>query len=91
LLEHGASWKEPHGFGDNVCGSLSWASLNEPVDGGDWVGCAKALIAHGLPPAHFDPDGTDALILDGVRRRFSDDVTDVLVDASTSTGTRVAG
>jgi hypothetical protein len=91
LLEHGASWKEQHGFGDNVCGSLSWASMNEPVDGGDWVGCAKALIAHGLPPAHFDPEGTDALILDGIRRRFSDDVTDVLVEASSSAGTRVAG
>jgi ankyrin repeat protein len=91
LLEHEASWKEQHGFGDNVCGSLSWASLNEPVEGGDWVGCAKALIAHGLPAAHFDPEGTDAVILDGIRRRFSDDVTDVLVEASSSTGTRVAG
>lgn len=91
LLEHGASWKEQHGFGDNVCGSLSWASMNQPVERGDWVGCAKALIAHGLPPAHFDPEGTDALILDGIRRRFSDDVTGVLVEASSPAGTRVAG
>ena len=38
-------------IGDNACGTLGWASLNEPVDGGDWVGCARALLDHGMPGA----------------------------------------
>ncbi len=82
LLEQGASWKETHGYGDNVCGSLSWASCNTPVEGGDWPGCAEALVAHGLPPARPDPEGSDAVMVDGVRRRFSDDVADVLLAAA---------
>ena len=23
--------------------------LNEPVEGGDWAGCARALLDHGMP------------------------------------------
>lgn len=80
LLEHGASWTEPHGFGDNVCGTLSWASCNQPVEGGDWVRCAEALRAHGFPPARRDPEGSDAVMIEGVPRRFSEDVAAFLLE-----------
>lgn len=81
LLDQGAHWSEPHGFGDTVIGTLSWASCNEPVADGDWPGCAEALCAHGLPPARPAPDGSDALVIDGVSRHFSEAVRDILLGA----------
>jgi len=79
LLEHGASWTEQHGFGDNVCGTLGWASLNQPVDSGDWVACAEALVAHGMPSALRDPHDPASVIIDGRRKQFSDDVAAFLL------------
>lgn len=79
LLAHGAHWSEQHGFGDNVIGTLSWASLNAPDGVGDWVGCAEALLAQGLPAAIPDPEQADGVISDGVRRRFSTAVTRALL------------
>ena len=80
LLEHGASWKEEHGHGDNVAGTLSWASCNEPIEGGDWVGCARALVEHGMPGALPDPEDAERVLLDGRRKRFSDEVSEVLLE-----------
>jgi len=84
LLEHGASWKERHGHGDNACGTLGWASCNEPVEGGDWLGCAQALVAHGMPSAQPDPEGSDSVLVDGRRKWFSDEVTDYLLRGHTT-------
>jgi len=72
-------WKEEHGYGDNVCGTLSWASCNDPVAGGDWLGSSEALVAHGLPPAQADPQASESVIINGHRKRFSAEVTDVLL------------
>jgi hypothetical protein len=79
LLEHGASWTEQHGYGDNVCGTLGWASCNEPVAGGDWAGCARALLDHGLPRAAPDPDDPGWVLIDGRSKRYSDEVREVLL------------
>lgn len=84
LLEHGASWEERHGFGDNACGGLSWASCNEPEGEGDWLGCAEALVAHGMPTAQPDPESPDSVLIGGRRYVFSDEVTDFLLGASAS-------
>ncbi len=66
LLEQGAQWTEEHGFGDNCCGTLSWASCNAPEAEGapqDWVGCAQALVAHGMPAARPDPGDPDCVLI----------------------------
>ena len=79
LLEHGAKWTEQHGYGDNACGGLSWASLNEPVEGGDWVGCARALLDHGMPHATVIPNDPECVLIAGARKQFSDEVTEELL------------
>lgn len=60
LLESGASWTEEHGYGDNVNGTLSWASRNMSPEN-DYVGCARALIEHGMPIFEMYGDYGDAV------------------------------
>jgi hypothetical protein len=85
LLEHGASWTEEHGYGDNLCGTLSWASCNEPVEGGDWVGCARALLAHGMPGGTRNREDAEWVLIDGRKKRFSDEVNEILLGARDTT------
>src|SRR5208337_2314319 len=47
LLAHGADWRTPHGYNNNVMGTLSFVSRNRRP--GDHVACAKALIEGGMP------------------------------------------
>jgi hypothetical protein len=75
----GASWREEHGYGDDVIGTLSWTSINEPVEDGDWAACARALVAHGLPPRERDPADAERVVIDGRRAHFSASVTEVLL------------
>lgn len=81
LLAHGAQWTEQHGYGSNLLGSLSWGSCNEPHPGGDWLGCAQALVEHGMPAAQPDPVDAGTVLIQGERMRFSDEVTDYLLSA----------
>ncbi len=86
LLLRGASLTDKHGYGDNVCGTLSWASVNRPVEDGDWLGCAEALVEHGMSFAERDPEHPECVIVDGTRRLFCEEVTAFLlgqeIDAS---------
>lgn len=90
LLAQGADWRTLHGFGDNACGSLSWASLNEPVAGGDWVGCAQALAPH-LPPRRPDPEGAELVWIGERRYRFAEEVAHALLAAPPPGAARMPG
>lgn len=57
LLEAGADWRTQHGFGDNVLGTISFCSQADgvvPPAPGDFVGCVRVLLAHGVPRSAFD-------------------------------------
>ncbi len=79
LLEAGADWRAQHGFGDNVCGTLSWASVNRPVPEGDWTACAEALLQHGLPAGRPDPRSPTAVMIEATSRTFSEEVAEMLL------------
>jgi ankyrin repeat protein len=85
LLEHGASWRERHNFNSDVIGTLCWASCNRPNPHGDWLGCAKALVEHGMPraqrPPESDPDGLPRyVIIDGRKEEYPEDITAFLLN-----------
>jgi hypothetical protein len=66
LLDSGADWRTRHGYNDNVIGTLAWASREQPMEDPaphDYEGCARTLLAHGVPAPDMDAYG------------FSDEVT----------------
>jgi ankyrin repeat protein len=82
LLARGANWREQHGYGSDVLGTLSWASVNEPthtIDHPNWAGCARALVESGLPEATADPADPERLLIDGRPMRFSEEVAEALL------------
>lgn len=85
LLAHGARWSERHGYGSDVIGTLSWASCNEPPGPGDWLGCARALVAHGMPRASRLPDADPndlprVVVIDGRMMEFPEEISAYLLD-----------
>lgn len=57
LLSGGADWRSEHGYHSNVIGTLSFASQDETLAQPaprDYVGCARALLAHGVPAPKED-------------------------------------
>jgi hypothetical protein len=84
LLGHGANWRDKHGYGSDVLGTLGWASENEPaIDGThDWVGCACVLTKHGILKAERDAEHVDHVLIDGRCMRFSDDAMEILVEGA---------
>jgi hypothetical protein len=92
LLAHGASWRETQGFGDNVLGTLSWASINEPTGpvNPDWPGCARALRAHGIPKVERDPSNEERVLIEGRPARFSEAVTQVLLEGEAGSASAAA-
>jgi hypothetical protein len=87
LLSHGASWRERQGFGDDVIGTLSWASVNEPTGpvNPDWTGCARVLMAHGLPKVERDQSSPEGVLIESSPKRFSEAVTEVLLEGGGAT------
>lgn len=49
LLEHGARWDEPNGYGGDVMGSLLHAAIHLPQPDGDYLGVLQRLLAAGAP------------------------------------------
>jgi ankyrin repeat protein len=84
LMERGASFREQHGYNSDVLGTLSWASLNQPRNDGDWPGCAAVMLRHGLPAAEALPDDGSGsphrtVRIDGRTATFPEEVAEILL------------
>lgn len=61
LLDHGARWDEPNGFGGDALGSCLHAAANEPLPGGDYAAVYALLRAAGAPPPEDPGELPEAL------------------------------
>lgn len=77
LLDQGADWQTQHGYGDTVLGTLSFASraedIGEPAPR-DYVGCAAALVDHGVPNSAFQQYGFSAEVTEYLESRQQEPV-----------------
>jgi len=65
LLDHGACWHEPNGFGGDALGSCLHAGSNEPHPAGDYAAVLALLLADGAPVPQEDshlPDHLQAVL-----------------------------
>ncbi len=57
LMQHGARWDEPNGFGGDALGSCLHAACHQPQPGGDYAAVLAQLLDQGAPA----PDKVDEL------------------------------
>jgi hypothetical protein len=60
-------------------GRLTYGFEGRPPAGGDWAGCAHALLAHGMPGATPNPEDPAWVIVAGHRKRVFDEVAEILL------------
>ena len=61
LLQHGARWHEPNGFGGDALGSCLHAARNQPDPAGDYAQVLTLLLADGAPTPEDVDDLPDEL------------------------------
>ena len=80
LLEHGASWTEQHGHGDNVCGTFLGprAMIRSRTE---LAGLRRGPCRPWLTGRRGRLQGGEGVIVDGRRKWFTEEVTDFLLGA----------
>jgi hypothetical protein len=48
-------------------------------EGGNWDGCARALLDHGMLPGKLEGENSELILIDGSTKRFSNEVHEILL------------